>query len=78
MVGIWEGIKAGWSALSDWVSGAVDGLVAKITGWMPDYLKKLGFSVEVAPTVASARPDAAAIIPAAPALRAIPAAGSRL
>ncbi|SHL71587.1 hypothetical protein SAMN05444389_1013 [Paracoccus solventivorans] len=32
VVGIWEGIKAGWSALSNWVSGAVDGLVAKITG----------------------------------------------
>lgn len=73
VVGIWEGIKAGWAALSDWVSGAVDGLVAKITGWMPGYLKeKLGFSVEVAPTVASAGPAAAAITPVAPALHAIP------
>ncbi|ENN91155.1 phage tail tape measure protein [Bartonella bovis] len=44
IMGLWDGIKSKWSAMTQWLSGAVQQLM----GWMPDFVKdKLGFSVTV-------------------------------
>ncbi|ENN93187.1 phage tail tape measure protein [Bartonella bovis] len=43
-MGLWDGIKSKWSAMTQWLSGAVQQLM----GWMPDFVKdKLGFNVTV-------------------------------
>jgi len=53
---IWQGMKDGWGAVKQWFSDAI----ADMTGWLPDWMKdKMGFSVRVAPSAATAGPAAA-------------------